>query len=126
LDDAIAGSNVILFRRTGSHFKHATHGAIRRDEAKRAWLGVLFDPVYAAIALYEDHVERDQCILHPHSDFLIASKIKKHSLPVRQPFPEHETAVTLARGVGTFYHESLIAILGDDRYGSQLLSIERS
>jgi len=43
---------------------------------------MLFDPVDAAIALDEDHVKRNQGILHPHSDFLIAAEIKKGAASV--------------------------------------------
>jgi hypothetical protein len=126
MDDAIAGRDAVFRGGAGWHFKHDTDGPIRRNRAKRSWLGILFDPSNAAIALDEDHVKRDQRILHPHSDFLIAAKIKKHSLSSREPCPEHETASALSRSAGDFRHEGLLPILGDDRYGLQLLRIQRS
>src|SRR5262249_11620954 len=87
--DPRAGPDAWLLGGAADPFQHRRHGGSRRDDLRRFRLGVLGDPRDAAVGVDEDHVERDQRVLHPHGHRHVLLEIEQHAAAFRQLLAEH-------------------------------------
>src|SRR5712691_4032899 len=90
--DPVARRDAELPGGTGDHFEHGARGAARGHQPLRQGLGVFRDPQDAAVGADEDHVERDERVLHPEGEFLVDFEVEQHALAFRQRAAEHQAA----------------------------------
>src|SRR5688500_2638166 len=77
--DAIADPYAQTLGRTGVEFEHGADRPRRGDGGLGLGLGSGGDAGDLALRADEQHVERDEGVLHPHRDRLLLAEIEQHS-----------------------------------------------
>src|SRR5215469_8463231 len=110
----IAGRDAELLGGAADHLERRAHRPAGGDVALRQRLGVLGDAQDAAVGANEEHVERDEGVLHPERDRLIEPEIEQHTVALRQLAPEHQAVLLFLRRDRQLDLEGMDAALAGD------------
>src|ERR1700731_1086118 len=80
MGDPVADGDPKLFYRSTCDFEHCPYEPARRNDFGRHRRSVLGNTSDAAVGPNENHVKRNERVLHPHRDILISSEVKQHAV----------------------------------------------
>ena len=115
IDDLIAHFQADLLGHAGINLENAEHIAVRRDRVQGKRLGVGLDPVHPPPVIDENHIERNDGVLHPHGDRLRGLIEEQHAAILWQRGAEHQSELTFLWRGGDFDVEWVRAGRGFER-----------
>ena len=105
----VATSNIQTLAGASVHFKYGAGGATRGNRTQGKGLGIPFNSEDAPGVGYEQHVERQGRVLHPHAHPLFAFEIKQHAL-VRGEFGAVHQPLRACLGSLSQLHAQLVKV----------------